>query len=196
MFMLKIEVQMLNLVLHSLHWFYWIWCCPWCPAFRKKQMVMLQNLCAKVKPSSAFFYINFVKRRINLYDVFQPLGRSSWLCLKMDVQMLNQFYIHYIDFVKSKNQWMQIWKHAYDDVQLSEWSRQRSSYCMHFCHYTVFTHSLYCPLKFIKLKYILDTCSIYRFWIWTMDLTYKKLIYFCNLRKFHSRFFMTFLLKC
>ena len=53
MFMLKIDVQMLNLVLHSLHWFYWIWCCPWCPAFRKKQMVMLQNLCAKVKPSSA-----------------------------------------------------------------------------------------------------------------------------------------------
>ena len=60
---------------------------------------------------------------------------------------------------------------------------------MHFCHYTVFTHSLYCPLKFIKLKYILDTCSIYRFWRWTMDLTYKKLIYFCNVRKFHIRFF-------
>ena len=150
----------------------------------------------KVKPSSAFFYINFVKRRINLYDVFQPLGRSSWLCLKMDVQMLNQFYIHYIDFVKSKNQWMQIWKHAYDDVQLSEWSRQRSSYCMHFCHYTVFTHSLYCPLKVIKLKYILDTCSIYRFWRWTMDLNYKKLIYFVIWENFTSYFFMTFLLKC
>ena len=108
--------------------------------------------------------------------------------------MLNQFYIHYIDFVKSKNQWMQIWKHAYDDVQLSEWSRQRSSYCMHFCHYTVFTHSLYCPLKVIKLKYILDTCSIYRFWRWTMDW-YKKLIFFVIWENVTLDFFMTFFVE-
>ena len=106
----------------------------------------------------------------------------------MDVQMLD--LVLHVLYWKYKNQWIQICKHAYDDVQPSEWSRWRSSCCMHFCYYTVFTHSLYCPLRVIKLKYILDTCSIYRFWIWTMDLTYKKLIYFCNLRKFHSRFFL------
>ena len=103
---------------------------------------------------------------------------SLCLCLKIDVQMVN-LVLHLLHWFckKYKNQRIKICKHAYDDVQPSEWSRWRSSCCMHFCYYTVFTHSLYCPLRVIKLKYILDTCSIYRFCIWTMDLTYKKLIY-------------------
>ena len=78
----KIYVQMLNPVWQSLHWLYWIWCCPWWPAFRKKQMAMLQNSCAKVNCSFAFVTLilsNYKNQWIQIcqraYDAVQP---SEW----------------------------------------------------------------------------------------------------------------------
>ena len=152
MFMLKIEVQMLNLVLHSLHWFYWIWCCPWCPAFRKKQMAMLQNSCAKVNCSSAF------------------------------VTLILSNY---------KNQWIQICQRAYDDVQSSEWSRQKKLILNFFCYWTVFTHSLYCPLRVIKLKDIRTRVQYmgFEYELWTEVI---KNWYIVMWESFTSDFIMTF----
>ena len=80
-------------------------------------------LCFKIHVQMRFniCYLNSVKRRINL-EMFSSLC----LCLKIDVQMLN-LVLHLLHWFckKYKNQWIQICKHAYDDVQPSEWSRQK-----------------------------------------------------------------------
>ena len=65
-------------------------------------MVMLQNLCAKVKPSSAFFTLILLKEEL-IYMMFPACREKQMVMLEMDGQMWNQFYIHYNDFVEVKS---------------------------------------------------------------------------------------------
>ena len=112
--------------------------------------------------------------------------------LQNGVQMLN-LVLHLLHWFckKYKNQWIQICQRAYDDVQSSEWSRQKKLILNFFCYWTVFTHSLYCPLRVIKLKDIRTRVQYmgFEYELWTEVI---KNWYIVMWESFTSDFIMTF----